>query len=61
MKNEEPTGHPKNYPAKAPKPFVSRTRLVMFLLLLVAVPIFIGLANKVVHENGQVLQQILGQ
>jgi hypothetical protein len=42
---------------KRPKRLVSRTRLVMCLLLIVAIPIFIGLANKAVRENAQALQQ----
>ena len=40
-----------------PKRFVSRTRLVMCLLLIVAIPIFIGLANKAVRENAETIQQ----
>jgi hypothetical protein len=36
---------------KRPKRFVNRTRLVMGLLLIVAIPI--GLANRVVHENAE--------
>ena len=38
---------------KHPKRFVSRTRLVMGLLLIVAISIFIGLANKAVREMGK--------
>ena len=41
--------------------FVCRTRLVMGLLLIVAVPIFIGLANKAVRENGEAIRQEFGQ
>jgi len=36
---------------KRPKRLVSRTRLVMGLLLVVAIPIFIGLANKAVRRG----------
>jgi len=36
---------------------VSRTRLVMGLLLIVAIPIFIALANKAVHENAEAIRQ----
>jgi hypothetical protein len=46
---------------KPPKRLVSRTRLVMGLLLIVAVPIFIGLANKVVQENAEAIQQVFGR
>jgi hypothetical protein len=46
---------------KRPKRRVSRTRIVMFLLLLVAIPIFIGLANRAVHENAEAIQQSFGR
>ena len=46
---------------KRPKRLVSRTRLVMGLLLIVANPIFIGLANKAVRENAAVIQQGFGR
>jgi hypothetical protein len=46
---------------KRPKRLVSRTRLVMGLLLVVAIPILIGLANKVVHENGEAIRQKFGR
>jgi hypothetical protein len=48
-------------PVKRPKRLVSRTRLVMGLLLCVAIPIFIFLANKAVHENAGAIQQVLGR
>ena len=47
--------------SKPTKRLVSRTRLVMGLLLIVAVPIFIGLANKVVQENAEAIQQVFGR
>ena len=34
---------------------MSRTRLVMGLLLIIAIPIFIFLANKAVHENAEAI------
>jgi hypothetical protein len=40
---------------------VSRTRLVMSLLLIVAIAIFISLANKAVQENGEALRQMFGR
>jgi hypothetical protein len=46
---------------KRAKRLVSRTRLVMVLLLIVAIPIFIGLANKAVRENAEVIRQGFGQ
>jgi hypothetical protein len=44
-----------------PKRFLSRPRIVMGLLLIVAIPIFVYLANKAVHENAEAIRQILGQ
>ncbi|THD71946.1 MAG: hypothetical protein E7813_04640 [Bradyrhizobium sp.] len=41
---------------RAAKRVVSRTRLVMGLLLIVAIPIFIGVANRAVHENADVIR-----
>jgi hypothetical protein len=46
---------------KRAKRLVSRPRLVMGLLLIVAIPIFIGLANKAVRENAGVIRQGFGQ
>jgi hypothetical protein len=40
---------------------MSRPRVVMTLLLLVAIPVFISLANRAVHENAQAIRQIFGQ
>ena len=42
---------------KRAKPLVSRTRLVMILLLIVAIPVFLNLANRVVHENADAIRQ----
>ena len=46
---------------KRAKRLVSRTRLVMVLLLIIAIPIFIGLANKAVRENAEAIQQDFGR
>jgi hypothetical protein len=46
---------------KRPKRILSRTRLVMGLLLIVAIPIFIGLANKAVRENAESIRQGFGR
>jgi hypothetical protein len=48
-------------PIRRPKPRVSRTRIVMGLLLIVALVIFIDLANKAVHENADAIRQSFGQ
>jgi ABC-type Fe2+-enterobactin transport system substrate-binding protein len=45
---------------KRPKRVVSRTRVVMGLLLIIAIPIFIGLANKTVRENAEAIRQSFG-
>lgn len=61
MQNEENPGRSDPHPIQRRKPLVSRTRLVMGLLLIVAIPIFIGLANKAVHENADAIRQSFGQ
>jgi hypothetical protein len=40
---------------------VSRPRVVMGLLLIVAIPVFISLANKAVRENADAIRQSFGQ
>ena len=44
-----------------PKRFVSRTRLVMGLLLIVVIPIFVGLATKASPENAEAITQAFGR
>jgi ACR3 family arsenite efflux pump ArsB len=46
---------------RAGKLRVSRTRLVLALLLIVAIPVFIGLANRAVHENADAIRQSFGR
>jgi hypothetical protein len=46
---------------KRPKRLVNRTRLVMGLLLIVAIPIFVGLANKAIRENAEAIRQEFGR
>ena len=46
---------------KPKKRFLSRPRIVMGLLLIVALPIFVYLANKAVQENAEAIRQMLGQ
>jgi hypothetical protein len=62
MENEE---KPENVHCIArperPKRFLSRTRLVMGLLLIATIPIFISLANKAVRENAEAIQQSFGR
>ena len=61
MEYEESPDRPNVHYIKRAKRLVSRTRLVMGLLLIVAIPIFIGLANKAVRENAEVIRQGFGQ
>jgi hypothetical protein len=57
MENEENHDRSNVHYVRRPKRLVSRTRLLMGLLLIVAIPIFISLANKAVHENVEAIQQ----
>jgi hypothetical protein len=41
--------------------FLGRPRIVMGLLLLIAIPIFIHLANRAVQENAEAIRQTFGQ
>jgi hypothetical protein len=61
MENEESPGRSNVRDIKRPKRRLSRTRIVMGLLLIVAIPIFIGLSNKAVHENAEAIRQSFGQ
>ena len=57
MENEKSLDRSNVHYIKRPKRRLSRTRIVMGLLLIVAIPIFIGLANKAVHENAEAIRQ----
>jgi hypothetical protein len=46
---------------KPPKPLMGRPRVVMGLLLIVAVPIFVSLANKAVQENAGAIREVFGR
>jgi hypothetical protein len=46
---------------KRARRIMSRPRVVMLLLLIVAIPIFINLANKAVRENAEAIRQSFGQ
>jgi hypothetical protein len=43
------------------KRLLTRPRVVMSLLLIIAIPIFVSLANKAVRENAAAIRQGLGQ
>ena len=61
MENEESPDRSNVHDIKRPKRRLSRTRIVMGLLLIVAIPIFIGLSNKAVHENAEAIRHSFGQ
>lgn len=46
---------------KRARRILSRPRVVMSLLLIIAIPIFITLANKAVNENSEAIRQSFGQ
>jgi len=57
MENQRDHDRSNAHHIKRAKPLVSRTRLVMILLLIVAIPVFLSLANKAVHENADAIRQ----
>jgi hypothetical protein len=61
MQNEKNPAPSSLHPIERRKPLISRTRLVLGLLLIVALPIFLALANKAVHENADAIRQAFGQ
>ena len=61
MEDEKNRDRPNVHYIKRPRRLVSRTRLVMCLLLIAAIPIFIGLANKAVRENAEAIRQEFGR
>jgi hypothetical protein len=61
MENEESPDRSNIHYIKRPQRRISRTRIVMGLLLIVAIPIFIGLANKAVRENAETIRQGFGR
>jgi hypothetical protein len=46
---------------KRPRFGLSRPRIIMGLLLIVAIPIFVSLANKALRENAEAIRQGLGR
>jgi hypothetical protein len=61
MENEQRPDRSSVHYLKRARRHLSRTRLVMGLLLLVAIPIFISLANKAVNENSEAIRQTFGR
>ena len=61
MENEVNPDRTNVHSIKRPKRRVSHTRLVMAILLIIAIPIFISLAERAVHENGEAIKQVFGR
>jgi len=60
MENQEIPDRSNVHYIKRPRRLLSRTRIVMGLLLIVAVSIFVSLANKAVRENAEAIRQSFG-
>jgi hypothetical protein len=61
MENENNQDPSSVHYIKRPRRRISRTRIVMALLLIIAIPIFISLANRAVHENADAIRQSFGR
>ncbi len=57
MEGKEHQDRTKVQYVRSPKRFLSRTRVVMILLLIIAIPILVSLTNKVVRENAEAIRQ----
>ena len=57
MENKENRDRSNVHYIKRARRLVSRPRVVMGLLLIVAIPVFISLANKAVRENSEAIRQ----
>ena len=61
MENDEKPVPSSPHPVRRLARHVSRTRVVMGVLLIVAMLIFVNLANKAVHENAEAIRQSFGR
>jgi hypothetical protein len=61
MENQDSPNRSNVHYLKRARRLLSRPRIVMGLLLIIAIPIFIGLANKAVRENASAIRQGFGQ
>ena len=61
MESEEARDRSNQRHTERPRRFLSRTRIVMGLLLVVATAIFVSLADRAVRENADAIRQILGR
>ena len=57
MENQESPDRGERRHVKRSRFHLSRPRIVMGLLLIIAIPIFIGLANKAIRENAEAIRQ----
>ena len=61
MDNEKKPGASNVHYIKRARRVMSRPRIIMLLLLIIAIPIFVSLANKAVRENAQAIRQEFGR
>jgi hypothetical protein len=61
MENDEKPVPSKPHPVRRLARHVSRTRVVMGVLLIIAMAIFVSLANQAVHENAEAIRQSFGR
>jgi hypothetical protein len=61
MENEKNPDQSNVHRMARPKRRISRTRIVMLLLLIIAIPIFMRLAERAVRDNGDAIQQGFNQ
>jgi hypothetical protein len=61
METEDRPKRPNVHYLKHARRHLSRPRVVMGVLLIIAIPIFISLANKAVNENAEAIRQTFGR
>ncbi len=61
MEHEESPDRANPHRVKRRRLRLSRPRIIMGLLLIIAIPIFISLANKAVRENAEAIRQGFGR
>lgn len=61
MDNQQRPNRSNVHYLKRARRLLSRPRVVMSLLLIIAIPIFVSLANKAVRENSTAIRQGFGQ
>jgi hypothetical protein len=61
MENQDRPARSNAHHVKRVRRHLSRPRVVMGLLLIIAIPIFLSLANKAVNENAEAIRQTFGR